>query len=71
MDHIKQRWADTQVHRLPLGCDQQGRYPEAAHAASEIDDWQPMPTRHAVVFWLALLGVPALVVVLGLLVALA
>jgi hypothetical protein len=59
MQHVKDRWADTQM--AP---------PEAAHAASEIDDWQPMPTRHAVVFWLALLGVPALVVVLGLLVAL-
>jgi hypothetical protein len=69
--------ADTKVvtftHRpyIPLGCDQQGRIPEAAHAASEIDDWQPMPTRNAVVFWLALLGVPALVVALGLWMALA
>jgi hypothetical protein len=24
--------------RRPLGCDQQGRFPEAAHAASEYED---------------------------------
>jgi len=24
------------VHRLPRGCDQQGRYPEAAEAATEV-----------------------------------
>ena len=70
MDHIKQRWAKTQVHRLPLGCDQQGRYPEAAHAASEIDDWDPMPTRERWAAWAVLLGVPAAVIVLGIVVAL-
>lgn len=56
MDHIKQRWADTQVHRLPLGWDQQGRYPEAAHAASELDDESadPRPIPGAgLVLWLA------------------
>jgi hypothetical protein len=31
------------VNRIPKGCDQQGRHPEAAHAASEVDDWQPEP----------------------------
>lgn len=25
------------VPRIPKGCDQQGRYPEAAHAASEVE----------------------------------
>lgn len=31
------------LHRpyIPKGCDQQGRYPEAAHAASEIEDLEP------------------------------
>jgi len=31
------------VNRIPKGCDQQGRFPEAAHAAHEVDDWQPEP----------------------------
>lgn len=31
------------VNRIPKGCDQQGRHPEAAHAADEVDDWQPEP----------------------------
>ena len=26
------------VKKIPNGCDQQGRYPEAAHAASEVTD---------------------------------
>lgn len=26
---------------LPKGCDQQGRSPEAAHAASEIEEYRP------------------------------
>jgi hypothetical protein len=84
MDHIKQRWAKTQMAEdfaitpRGFGAPPYGivalhdlQQPEAAHAASELDDWQPMPTRHAVVFWLALLGVPALVVALGLWMALA
>lgn len=28
------------IPRIPKGCDQQGRYPEAAHAASEVDDYR-------------------------------
>ena len=34
----------TILRRLPVGCDQQGRYPEAAEAATEIgadDDHDP------------------------------
>lgn len=46
MDRIKGRWADTELADdnvtsyvwRPLGTDQQGRYPEAAHAACELDD---------------------------------
>ena len=29
---------DIHVPRIPKGCDQQGRYPEAASAASEVED---------------------------------
>ncbi len=29
---------DIHVPRIPKGCDQQGRHPEAAHAASEFQD---------------------------------
>lgn len=28
---------------IPKGLDQQGRHPEAAHAASEIDEWKYDP----------------------------
>ena len=28
----------THIPRIPKGCDQQGRHPEAASAASEMDD---------------------------------
>ena len=31
------------VPRIPKGLDQQGRYPEAAHAASEQDEYKPDP----------------------------
>lgn len=30
------------IPRIPKGCDQQGRHPEAAHAASEVDDYRPV-----------------------------
>ena len=66
MDHIKNRWADTQLaddnvtsyvwKPLPKGCDYQGRYPEAAHAACELDDdndERPIPGA-GLVLWLAL-----------------
>jgi hypothetical protein len=33
---------DIHVPRIPKGCDQQGRYPEAAHAASEVE-YEPDP----------------------------
>lgn len=33
--------ADLRKHWPPLGCDQQGRYPEAAHAACEINAEEP------------------------------
>jgi hypothetical protein len=29
------------VRRLPRGCDQQGRYPEAAEAATEVGQQEP------------------------------
>lgn len=28
---------------IPKGCGQQGRHPEAAHAASEIEEYKPDP----------------------------
>lgn len=31
---------------IPKGCGQQGRYPEAAHAASEMEEW-----RHDPLWW--------------------
>lgn len=31
------------IPRIPKGCDQQGRHPEAAHAAWEDDDYKPAP----------------------------
>ena len=65
--------ADTKVvtytHRpyIPLGCDQQGRHPEAAHAASEYDDDPQEPltrteARLVALVWIASAG---LVVLLG------
>jgi hypothetical protein len=30
----------NRIPRIPAGCDQQGRYPEAAHAASEEDSYE-------------------------------
>jgi hypothetical protein len=45
MNHIKSP-------RLPLGCDQQGRYPEAAHAASEHDDEPELTLSDRVLHWL-------------------
>ena len=37
-------WACTgRVNRIPMGCDQQGRYPQAAEAATEVgadDEWE-------------------------------
>lgn len=32
----------NRIPRIPDGCDQQGRYPEAAHAASEVE-YEPDP----------------------------
>ena len=34
MPHI--RWAPLRRTHIPRGCDQQGRYPEAAEAATEL-----------------------------------
>jgi hypothetical protein len=45
MNHIKSP-------RFPLGCDQQGRYPEAAHAASEHDDEPELTLSDRVLHWL-------------------
>jgi len=33
---------DLHIPRIPKGCDQQGRHPEAAHAANEYDDYRPI-----------------------------
>jgi len=30
------------IPRIPKGCDQQGRHPEAANAASEVEDDRPI-----------------------------
>lgn len=54
------------VKKLPEGCDQQGRYPEAAHAASEVDEYGlEVPAKFTpfdVVLWIiALCGVIAFV----------
>jgi len=68
MNHIKNRWAATQLAEdnvgsyvwRPIGTDQQGRYPEAAHAASELDDEDPRPIPGAgPVVWLVLASVVA------------
>ena len=41
------------MHYIPKGCDQQGRHPEAAHAASEYDDATPARTwADAAIEWL-------------------
>ena len=34
--HIFDDGTEPTVRRLPKGCDQQGRYPEAAHSATEV-----------------------------------
>ena len=34
--HLYDDGTESTVRRLPKGCDQQGRYPEAAEAATEI-----------------------------------
>lgn len=52
----------------PKGLDQQGRYPEAAHAASEVDEYglevPPKFTTFDVVMWvIALCGLIAFVAV--------
>lgn len=43
------------VKKVPNGCDQQGRYPEAAHCATEIgeDDRDDTPSSFAVAVILA------------------
>jgi hypothetical protein len=66
------------VRRLPRGCDQQGRYPEAAEAATEVgqDDSNFYTPRYASQFMLEelssllawALGIFAVVVLLGFLV---
>lgn len=63
------QWADTQMHAepvkpLPRGCDQQGRYPCAAEAATEVGAEDPhewiTPGRfwalYLIAFVLALVG---------------
>jgi hypothetical protein len=45
------KWA-LEEGRKQTGLDYQGRYPEAAHAASEIDEWTPMTTAQALAWWM-------------------
>ncbi len=40
------------MHKTANGLDYQGRYPESAHAASELDDDRPIPGAGPIV-WLA------------------
>ena len=47
------QWAPTQmaaepIKPLPKGCDQQGRYPQAAEACTDIGSDDDQPTRQAV-----------------------
>ena len=68
MNHIKDRWADTDVVNynrpyIPLGCDQQGRYPEAAHAASEYDDEPEAPLTRTEARLVALVWIASAVLV--------
>ena len=54
--------------RRPLGTDQQGRHPEAAHACTDVgaDEWVAFTVRETVVFWSVVIGGTA---ALGLIVA--
>ena len=73
MNHIKQRWAETHLSEWPDPTHERHcahKQPEAAHAASELDEWEPMPARERWAVWAVLLGVPAAVIVLGIVVAL-
>ena len=63
------------LHRanaLPLGCDYQGRHPEAAECATDVgaDDWQPLTAWENARFWSAVLAAALVVVGLGLFFAL-
>ena len=46
--------------RLPLGCDYQGRHPEAAHSATDVgagaDEWVPCNWRDTLAFWATVLA---------------
>jgi hypothetical protein len=50
------------VRRLPKGCDQQGRYPEAAEAATEVGiDDAPESLGRLVVLGLGIVGLVGLI----------
>jgi hypothetical protein len=54
---------------IPKGCDQQGRIPQAAHASTEVGAepaWTPVSKLESLKFWSAVLGVPAVVIAIGL-----
>ena len=73
MQHVKDRWAETHLAEWPDPTHERHcrhAQPEAAHAASELEDWEPMSVRDNVQFWLILLGAPAAVIAIGLWVAL-
>ena len=54
------------VPHIPNGCDQQGRYLEAAEAATEVgaddDDWEPLTWLQTFAFWAGTLVPLALIV---------
>ncbi len=40
----------ARILRRPLGCDQQGRFPEAAHAATEVGQEDDLSCAHGIVY---------------------
>ena len=51
------------MSRLPTGCDQQGRYPEAAEACPELGADDPETLPEAFWVWLALTAIVVTVLV--------
>jgi hypothetical protein len=51
------------MSRLPTGCDQQGRYPEAAEACTELEAEDPETFPEAFWVWLALTAIVVTVLV--------
>lgn len=51
------------LHRLPKGCDQQGRYPQAAEAATDIGQDEEYADR--VILWAAVAIVTVTLIAVG------